>query len=234
MKTNYSILFIAGAIILLTSCAYDGISGSSGDSTADSTANSTAEIAGLWIQTQGATLTGRGASCGCRLRGREGGFLRRCFNYFGNGKVVSGYLKISGSYDNCDEPLNQELFNANKKELFSLIDNAIQGEAGSSRQRGVADFVPGNFKVVARGQEVTLQDGNPRQNGVYFNIDYPNGVIGKADLFIVCTAYTRGGNGNELFIAAEESGGSMNQPRDVERCNSARHTNLVRYTKYNR
>ena len=226
MKTNYSILFIAGAIILLTSCAYDGISGSSGG-------DSTAEIAGLWIQAQGATLTGRGASCGCRLLGTENGSPRRCFNYFGNGTVVSGYLKTSDPNNNgCDSEYS--LSDRDKTSLFSLIDAAIQSDAGSSRQRPIADFVPGNFKVVTRGQEVTIQGSNPRQNGVYFNIDYPNGVVGKPGLYIVCTAYARRGNVNELFIAAEASGGFVAQPRDVEQCNSARHTNLIKYTKVTR
>ncbi len=217
MKTNYSILFIAGAIILLTSCAYDGISGSSGGA------------GGLWIQAEGATLTGEDSpSCGCRLRGTENGTPRRCFNYFTDSKVVSGYLKISGSYDDgCASEYS--LSDADKKELFSLIDAAIQSDAGSSRQRGVADFVPGKFKIVARNQVVS---GRP--DGVYFNIDYPTGVIGKAGLFIVCSAYAPGNDENELFIAAEESGGFKAQPRDVERCNSARHTNLVKYTKYDR
>ena len=233
MKTNYSILFIAGAIILLTSCAYDGISGSSGSSSGDPTP---VDINGLWIQAQSTTLTEKDApSCGCKENGLSGGTPRRCFNYFGNSKVVSGYLTIPGSSDNCDVPLDQASFDANKESLFSLIDAAIKNDAGSSqRVNNIAAFVPGNFKIITREQDVSIQRGSNSTDGVYFNIDYPTGVVGKANLFIVCSAYAPGDDENELFIAAEESGGFLTQPPDVDECNSVRHTDLVKYTKYDR
>ena len=221
MKTNYSILFIAGAIILLTSCAYDGISGSSGDSTA--------EIAGLWIQAQGTTLTGEDSpSCGCMEEGKPDRAKRRCFNYFENGKVVSGYLEIENPNNiECAGEISRSLLEANKESLFSLIDSNKGRPASSvARDAGVAVLAVGNFKNQGRNKGTS-------RNEVYFNILYPGGLdAGKTDLEIVCTAYERNGeDDNELFIAADASGGVVNQDQSNSGCSAERHTNLIKYIK---
>ena len=229
MKTNYSILFIAGAIILLTSCAYDGISGSSGDSTA--------EIDGLWIQAQGATLTGEDApSCGCKEEGKPGRAKRRCFNYFENGKVVSGYLKIEvPDRIECAGEISRSLLEERKESLFSLIDSNKGRPASSVDTDFVADLAVGNYKNQGRNKIVTIEENENSGGGVYFNILYPGGLtVGKTDLEIVCTAYAPGDNENELFIATDESGGVVNQKQSNSGCNAERHTTLIKYIKVDR
>ena len=231
MKTNYPILFIAGAIILLTSCAYDGISGSSGEPTP-------VDINGLWIQAQETTLTEKDApSCGCKNLGSPNGGPRRCFNYFEGGKVVSGYLKPSSSYNNgCASEYS--LSDADKASLFNLIDNNKNLPAGTVRgTHSAADLAVGNFKNEGRNKIVMIQkDGSSEssEEGVYFNILYPGGIAVKDNLAIVCTAYAPGDNENELFIAADESGGVDNQDQSNSGCNAERHTTLIKYTKVTR
>lgn len=220
MKIN---ILLPVATALLISCVYNGISGSSAG-------DDTSAIEGLWIQAEGTAITGEVGDnhCGCRQEGRSNGGLRRCFNYFENGKIVSGYLKIGGSYNNCN--LEYTISESSKNQLFELINQNKNRDSGSSIININADGAVGTFRHRGSNRRVGAKDTNTigeSLGGVYFDIAYDTPILNRLD--IVCSSYWI--IGNDLYIAASQSGGVLPNELLIE-CDSERHIdNLIRYTK---
>ncbi|MCH9666085.1 MAG: hypothetical protein K0U41_09630 [Gammaproteobacteria bacterium] len=209
-----------GLALLLSACTYNGLSGSSGGG------DDTTAINGLWIQQEQATLTGGEKNCGCRDGGTTSGSPRRCYSYFADGIVVSGYLTAADASNCANEltlnPSDRAEFNRVLSDLARTARNtALLGSAGSVR----FSYAVGTFHA----QSSATVTGSGPTLGEYFNIRYQGSAASLARREIICTSYaTRDDN---LYLAGDPSGGGQVQDQDPTACNSARFTNLIRYEK---
>ena len=202
-------------IMFLVSCAYNGLSGSSGRSCP-------AELTGLWIQAESAPIT-EGSNqedrCGCRELGASTGALRRCFQYFSGGFFVAGYLsnpdKANG---NCAAEVS---LTTGEKEAI-LADLTAITSAGVTNAGPPVSAASGECEVKGTGS-------TSKGSGVYFDLRYPAANSDIAGREIICTSYLL--REGDLYIAADPSGGGIPQNQNPALCNSARFTGLIKYTK---
>ena len=213
-----------GLALLLSACTYNGLSGSSG------VGGDTTAINGLWIQQEQATLTSgtpTGENCGCRNGGGLSGDPRRCFSYFSDGIVISGYLTADdASADDCANkfPLDADARNTLHQALSNMARNTGPGNVALN---GAFQGAVGSFNFQQNDAPVNIE--GRQATGVHFDIRYPGGRNGLIGRDIACTSYAV--RGSALYIAGDPSGGGQAQPQDPTACNTARFTSLVRYEK---
>lgn len=222
------------SILLLSSCTYNGLSGSS----ASISGNCPEEIDELWIQDEQSDISQGtnhiGKNCGCRVLGNLDGEPRRCFFYFRDGIVISGYIiqPATANAANCKAPINLNAAQVTefKSDLNNLANTKSPGDALFDLAGSVHfTYAVGSCNIQANDQIVAGTDNNNRPiiNGNYFDIRYPGGRESPLFRDIICSSYAL--RGNTLFLAGDPSGGGI--PQNPDTCNRDRLTNLIEYAK---
>ena len=210
--------------MLLSACTYNGLSGSSGGG-GDTTA-----INGLWIQQEQATLTGGGQDCGCRALGISTGNPRRCYSYFADGIVISGYLTtpVDSFADNCANEFT--LDPADRAEFDRVLSGLAQTARNTAffSSAGSVGFTYAVGTLAGQSSDATVTGSGP-SIGEYFNIRYQGSAATSAGRGIICTSYAL--MDANLYLAGDPSGGGQAQNQDPAVCNTERFTDLIRYEK---
>lgn len=228
-------LTLALAILALSACNYDGISGSSG--------SCPPELSGLWVQNEQSVIVaprndGQAVTtpnCACWGIGADADKLQRCYSYFSNGRVVSGSLtRPEASANNCAatyEPSPED----RAKLIAELEKISRERPVGlASIRPGLLTFAVGSCEFhgngpVESGGTTGRVGANNENTGRYLDIVYPGGAATPLERDRICSAYNL--QGDKLFLATEPSSGRIPQPPETCR-GEDRYIQLIDYSKF--